>query len=122
MWKTTWHNKNLPEIEGVEKCGTWERQGITRLLHLYKGDTIKTFSDLRLEFNIPNNTFFKYLQIRHAIQTQFKSLPLIRAKTPVINKLAKKISTKGLISELYNNLGDRAINQKGNLRSKERWE
>lgn len=68
-----WKNKNLDEVRGIKRHREWERQGINRLIQLYEGSIMKTFSDLKREFNISNNSLFKYLQIRHALQVQFNT-------------------------------------------------
>ena len=116
------HNENLTELKDIEIPKIWENQGITRVLHMYEGDLIKTFSKLRSEFNIPNKTFFKYLQVRHALQTQFKIHPMVRTHTPELLKMIQTNITKGQISVLYGKLGAKAISQTGVSKSRERWE
>ncbi|PIO12633.1 hypothetical protein AB205_0199540, partial [Aquarana catesbeiana] len=104
-----WHNKNLAEIRGIERPWEWERQGISRLIQLYEDNLMKSFLDLRQEFNTSNKAFYKYLQIRHASQAQFRSQIIEWTQIPVLLKIINSASTKGLISKMYTSLGERII-------------
>lgn len=93
------------------------------MTQLYEGNVVKTFSELRREYNIPYHTFYRYLQIRHALEAQFKTQVLIWSKTLLFQKIFKMHTTKGLISKIYGQLrkGDRPrLDQRDNNR--EKWE
>lgn len=42
-------------------------KGITHLHNLYIGNSLKTFSVLQKEFNLPQNDIYQYPQIRHCL-------------------------------------------------------
>lgn len=46
---------------------SWLKKGVTKLLDLYKDNTLSSFDDLKAKFNFPNKHFFKYLQLRSFI-------------------------------------------------------
>lgn len=77
-----WNNSNLQETFLIGKAKAWEIQGIKRLRQLYVGNTLKKFSDLRRKFNIPQCTFYTYLQVGHALEAQFREKPLNGIKCP----------------------------------------
>ena len=51
------------------------RKGLerVRLEHLYSSDTLKSFDDLKQQYDLPHTQFWRYLQVRHALQTIFGS-------------------------------------------------
>lgn len=83
---------------------------------------MKSFLDLRQKFKISYQAFYKFLQIRHAIQVQFRFQVMVWTQIPVLLRIINLASTKGLISKLYASLGDRSINGVRSLKSREGWE
>lgn len=69
-----WDNKNLQELQVMGKIKEWESCGISRLTHIYEDRTLKSFQDLREEYDILNQSFSKYLQIRHALGAKMQAL------------------------------------------------
>lgn len=96
-----WSNRYLQELAPMEKINAWEELGIGRLVQLYVGSTLKSFAELRREYGIPNHSFYRYLQIRHALNAQFKTQVVEWNRAPLLHKLAQSGTAKGLISELY---------------------
>lgn len=88
-----WHNKYLHELLTIEKNRLWERYGVSRLIQLYEGDTLKSFAELRQEYGVPNKIFYSYLQIRHALGMQLRDQPLIWSKIPLLQKIIKTETT-----------------------------
>lgn len=117
-----WHNKQLQELLTIEKNRTWERHGIYKLVQLFDGNTLKSFTELRQEYGIPNETFYCYLQIRHALDRQFRNCPLEWCKTLLLNKIVRTSSTKGLISAIYGQMIDRMTMLQMLSGTRERWE
>lgn len=117
-----WHNKQLQELLAIEKNRMWEGHGIYRLAQLFDGNILKSFTDLGREFGIPKETFYGYLQIRHALDKQFRNKSLEWCKTPFLNKVARTASSKGLISAIYGQLTARITMLQTLSRTREGWE
>lgn len=62
-----WNNGKLQEFYCIGKNRLWEGHGLTRLAQLFIDNVLKSFTALRQEFGIPKETFYYYLQIRHAL-------------------------------------------------------
>ena len=43
---------------------TWKDSGISKIQDLFQGDTLKSFAQLKTEYNLPQVQFFRYLQLR----------------------------------------------------------
>lgn len=96
-----WNNKNLRELEPIGKIKTWEIKGIDRLAQLYNGSILKTFSSLKEEYDIPNHSFYKYLHIRHALNTQFGRQGPIWSNSPIYQRIGRSGGSSGFIAETY---------------------
>ena len=99
-----------------------EMCGIKRLRQLYKGDSCRKFQDLREEFNIPQHSFFTYLQVGHALEAQFRTQTLVWNETPLFQNLVKVGPTKGPISEIYRQIIKKINTGSNLLKVRERWE
>lgn len=66
-----WFNTHLPELLSIPDPAAWIRHGILYIHQIMTTTGLKTFQALKDEFSLPNCLFFRYLQRRHAIQTQF---------------------------------------------------
>lgn len=117
-----WHNRNLQEIAVMGEFKEWDIQGINRLSHLYKGYTLKRFGDLQRENGIPKQIFYRYLQMRHALNAQFKTQPLVWSNVPLLQKVIKSDNAKGHISEIYTQLSSKSIVRSEHLKCREKWE
>lgn len=81
----------------------WMARRVIYLSQLIAGGAVKTFQALKEEFDLPNHMFFRYLQVRHALQSQFSaSIPILESGTLVDVILGE--DPKKLISILYNQL------------------
>lgn len=85
---------NIPDLE------LWESRGIYYIHHLLFNGTLKTYDTLKEEFSLPNFMFFRYLQVRHATQTQFLQVGAPPALHPVM-AIVKSTDPRGLISTFY---------------------
>ena len=54
---------------------SWKDAGFSKIQDLFLGGTLKSFSQLRTEFNLPQAQFFRYLQFRNYIQ----SIPIYKS-------------------------------------------
>lgn len=117
-----WQNGQLQELKAIEINKIWERLGIKRLVQIFDGNILKSFSDLRAEFGIPKETFYFYLQIRHALDKQLKTKALEWSSAPLLSKVVRAPSLKGLISGIYDQLMARATSLAPLSRAREGWE
>lgn len=98
-----WHNKTFQEFLTVPDSEAWCKSGIFYLSHLLTAGTLKTFDALKLEFVFPNRMFLRFLQVRHAIHSQFpESLPN-PAHNPIMD-VVKSEDPQKLIEIFYNML------------------
>lgn len=86
-----------------------------RLIQLYRETTLKSFQELREEYGIARQSFYKYLQIRHALNKQFRVKLLEFSGITVLRKVVDANLTRGLISEIYENICEVVINEKEEL-------
>lgn len=96
-------NPDLPPSIGGSLFAKWRSNGIHQFQQLFDGDTLKSFAVLMSEYEIPKQDFYKYLQIRHLINT-LKGEKRLRLNLEEI--LVKSTSSKGKISEIYSTLLD----------------
>ncbi|KAG7519555.1 hypothetical protein JOB18_011322 [Solea senegalensis] len=81
----------------------WSDHGLNYLHQLVKDDNLKTFEQLKNEFDLPRTDFFRYLQLRSFLMTHKDWGKLIRP-TPIEKFLISQIShgDRKIISKLYN--------------------
>lgn len=94
-------NPDLPPSIGSSLFAKWRENGIHQFQHLLAGDTLKSFADLMSEYDIPKQDFYKYLQIRHLINTLKREKRLSLGLTNLEEILVKSTSLKGRISVIY---------------------
>lgn len=99
-------NPDLPSSIGKRLLIKWKENGIHQFQHLFTKGTLKSFTHLRSEFNIPKQDFYKYLQIRHLISTLNGEGRLLLGLTSLDEIMTKSTSLKGKISVIYNALLD----------------
>lgn len=70
---SVWLNPSLC-IEGSPLIWkVWVDKGIFTLRDLYEGGALKSFVDLRAQYRLPHNQFWRYLQLRHLLCHVFGS-------------------------------------------------
>lgn len=79
----------------------WERAGLIYLSQLYNGTVFKSFSDIQMECNLPRTQFYKYLQLRHAIQAQSDRSNMTAIVHPLMQGVLLEKDKKGMISRGY---------------------
>lgn len=99
-------NPDLPPALGKSLLLKWKDYGIYQFQHLFVNCSLKSFSDLILEFKIPKCEFFKYLQIRHLISTLDKAGRLSLERSRMEDVLIKQAKLKGIVSVIYGVLLD----------------
>lgn len=67
-----WGNRKLEEIQKMGAVRQWERSGLNVIVQLYQDGSLKSFQELKDQYAIPNKSFYRYLQIRHASTEKFR--------------------------------------------------
>ncbi|PIO12292.1 hypothetical protein AB205_0045360 [Aquarana catesbeiana] len=94
-----WNSKNLEELNVMGKIEEWDRRGIHCLAQLYRAGRLKSFQEIREEYAVPNRLFFSYLQVRHALEVQFRGKVIEWSEMPLLRKLIKWEEDVGTITE-----------------------
>lgn len=82
----------------------------------------KLFLEFKEEYDIPNQSFFKYLQVRDALGTQFKERPVEWSEVTILRKIVYTNTSKGVISFIYDSICDRVIKGNEELPCRRGWE
>lgn len=109
-------NKHLHELHSIGKMKECENGDINCLAQTYEYMTLKSFQELRKEYAIPNQSFYRYLKDRHALRMQFKEKTLGWNEIPLLLEVVSASSSKGLISDLYVNICKAAVEGVEDLR------
>lgn len=117
-----WDNNNLKELKKMGRIEEWDRQGIHCLIQLYKAGRLKSFQELVVEYAISNRSFYRYLQIRHALKAQFGGKAPVWCEMSSLRKLINAASTKGLISDIYGSLNVSAQEGMAENKNRIKWE
>lgn len=100
----------------------WSEKGLVYLHQLFDGGILKTFEQLKNDFDLPRVNFFRYLQLRTFLTTH-KEWDKFSKPTP-LEKYLIELQTgdeeKKIISKLYNIL--LSMNQNDSSQIKGRWE
>lgn len=117
-----WDNKNLKELKVMGKIEVWDRRGIHCLAQLYRAGRFKSFQEIVEEYAVPNRLFYSYLQVRHALDAQFRGKEPEWREMSLLRKLVNTSISKGLISDMYGCIS--MAGQEGEVESKKRikWE
>ena len=78
----------------------WANKGLSKIADLFDNNTLMSFEDLRLKYDIQPKHFFKFLQIRNYIFKIQKSLSL-PTLTSIEEIVTKQHSKRGLASSFY---------------------
>lgn len=68
-----WCNPRLKEFHSLQDPGLWAGRGIKYLEDVCDGLGLFTFDRLKHKFQLPNSFFCRFLQLRHAFDSQFRS-------------------------------------------------
>lgn len=66
--------RNVSHLQRILDGQLWAAHGEVDLKHIMSDGRLMGFSDLKTTYNLTNSMFFKYLQLRHAVQVQFPAL------------------------------------------------
>lgn len=97
-------NPDLPPSVGKSLLTKWKEYGIHQFKHLFTESSLKSFLDLRSEFGIPKQEFYKYLQIRNLITTMKRAGQLSLGLSRMEKILESSTSLKGRVFLIYSAL------------------
>lgn len=116
-----WWNRQYKELGKLKGFESWCFKGLQYITQLYSHNILRSFQDLQESFHLPHHNFFKYLQLRHVVQSQFKGEKKVIKPMPLITLLARMTEKKGLISSLYGQL-TRSYRDEGASPGRRGWE
>lgn len=76
--------------------------GILTCRDFFIDNIFANFNDMSKKFNLQKSDFFRYLQVRHFVQTQCSVFPQMPAESGLDLILETPVHPKGLISKMYN--------------------
>lgn len=104
-----WHNPMFPHILNFADHSFWENRGLVAIQDIYTGNVMASFMDLQRKYELPYTAFYRYLQLRHALQTQFGATSTKFSDYPLIGVLRSQ-GPKGLVSTIYSHLFATSLN------------
>ena len=76
-------NPDLPAHISSIGLTEWSSKGLSNFTNLLVSDSVKSFEQIRADFDISHKDFYKYLQIRHFAGSLLKTGKIrMRRKTP----------------------------------------
>lgn len=97
-----WRNARYREVLKLEGFGLWERSGLQYVSQLYQSGVLRTFLDLQQEFGLPRGQFFRFLQLRHALEAQSRVVKMGLTKHAILDEVFNTRDKRGMISRAYN--------------------
>lgn len=116
-----WHNPCCTELQKLDGFQSWEAKDIQYIAQLYNQTILKSFTNLQEEFGLPKHNFCRYLQLRHALQSQTWLSRLERTEHPLMTDILNAQNKKGMISQIYITLLSRTQDA-AKLPCRHRWE
>lgn len=115
-----WRNTYCRELLKLKGFRDWEASGLQFLSQLYNGPVLKSFLEVQAEFGIPRTNFFKYLQMRHALQMQSRLTPLRLTDHAIVQGILMENEKKGMIPRGYNIILN-ALQDPASLPCRRKW-
>ena len=101
LWSPLTLNPDLPaQIRSIGLL-EWSSRGLSSFTDLLVSDSVKSFEQIRADFNIPRTDFYKYLQMRHFIGSVLRTGGIL---SELENIIVLTKSPKGLLSKIYASL------------------
>lgn len=69
-----WQGIYLRSVSTLTGLRGWDRVGISTLGDVMRGTTMKSFQQLQTDFCLHKSQFYKFLQLRHALQPHIHTL------------------------------------------------
>lgn len=95
-----WDNPHMLKLVSIPDHGIWGNKGVIYLSQVVANGTVKSFQTLKDNFALPNHMLFRYLQLQHALNSQFgDSIPAFKILLLVDIVLGR--DPKRLLSQIY---------------------
>ncbi|CAI5657319.1 unnamed protein product [Oreochromis niloticus] len=98
----------------------WHRKGLKSFADLYEDRQFVSFSQISTKFGIAAAQFFRFLQVRHYVQSVTAEFPQMPPYNPVDDFLMLKPTSRGIISALYSLISNLQCSSIAAIKSK--WE
>lgn len=95
-----WHNPMFLINIKPFYFSTWSQRGETTLGHLYNGGLFLIFEHIQLKYNLPNQTFFQYLQLKEVIQKSIGSCTLTNCNSHIYQTI-ESVKPNKILSQIY---------------------
>ena len=115
-----WYNPKLRIDKEPFMWDSWDEKGIKTLGNLYQGDDLKSFGELREEFGLPANHFWRYLQIRSLLVKTFGSPSSAPPKIDIVEIIFRIFGLGHEASAYYTMFLE--VSASGTVVSKAPWE
>ena len=69
-----WFNKYIQIKDNLVCLTNFATKNIHFLSQLFEGGTLKSWSDLKIKYNLTNETYLQWLQLKHAIPHNWKAI------------------------------------------------
>ena len=98
----------------------WRNKGLLHVKHLYKDNIFTNFTELATRFALPQSNFFRFLQARHFVKTNYPHFPNHPPGSLIDSLLTLDPAQKRSISVIYNAID--SLNPDQTTRLKQTWE
>uniref|UniRef100_A0A3B3E0S0 Reverse transcriptase domain-containing protein n=1 Tax=Oryzias melastigma TaxID=30732 RepID=A0A3B3E0S0_ORYME len=87
----------------------WRRKGLISIKDLYTNGDFSSFSQLQEQYNLPNSHFFRYLQVRHYIQSKIHNFGKLPVVHEIFDVLRSPPDSRHLISKIVHLFDDSMV-------------
>lgn len=111
-------HSRFPHLQMIPDPSVWARFGVTKIQHVIPNGKLLPYDTLKTTFQFPSWMFFRFLQLRHAIQSQFPQIPTVASH--IIESYLMSRHADRILSSLYLRISSRDTNQ--NTELFQRWQ
>lgn len=95
-----WHDKTYHD---------WRDKGLVYIKDMYIDNKFSSFGQLKEKYNLPHSHFYRYLQVRHYIQTKFKDFATLHSEHGIYEILNSQPDSRHLITKIVQLFGDSIV-------------
>uniref|UniRef100_A0A803J4Y6 Reverse transcriptase domain-containing protein n=1 Tax=Xenopus tropicalis TaxID=8364 RepID=A0A803J4Y6_XENTR len=93
-----WCNPHLKHFKSIPDPQLWAQHNIKYLSDIMENGILLPYPELKQKHTLPNRMLFRYLQLRHAAETQFGHLPIETTPTHIETMIYSETLKKPLSS------------------------
>ena len=98
------NNTLFPAAKLDDTYKQWNQKNLTTCKDFFINNLFPDFANFASTFSIPNSSFYRYLQIRHFVQTHIPTFPHLPEKNILEDILVTPLAPRGQISIIYNQI------------------